>query len=83
MFRALALIIRRSKLHYTPIGVMIPETVQCNSDLPMISTCAPMISTCVPMISTYVSNIPVKHEVKELQKTAILGTVHILRKVLM
>jgi len=31
----------------------------------------------------YVSNIPGKHEVKELQKTAILGTTHILRKVLM
>ena len=30
----------------------------------------------------YVSNIPRKHEVKELQKTAILGTAHILRKVL-
>ena len=31
----------------------------------------------------YVSNIPEKHEVKELQKTATLGTAHILRKVLM
>ena len=31
----------------------------------------------------YVSNIPGKHGVKELQKTAILGTAHILRKVLM
>jgi len=31
----------------------------------------------------YVSNIPGKHEVKVLQKTAILGTAHILRKVLM
>ena len=31
----------------------------------------------------YVSNIPGKHEVKELQKTATLGTVHILWKVLM
>ena len=30
----------------------------------------------------YMSNIPGKHEVKELQKTAILGTAHILRKVL-
>jgi len=30
----------------------------------------------------YVSNIPGNHEVKELQKTAILGTAHILRKVL-
>ena len=31
----------------------------------------------------YASNIPGKQEVKELQKTAILGTAHILRKVLM
>ena len=30
----------------------------------------------------YVSNIPGNHEVKELQKAAILGTAHILRKVL-
>ena len=31
----------------------------------------------------YMSNIPGTYEVKELQKTAILGTAHILRKVLM
>jgi len=31
----------------------------------------------------YVSNIPGKHEVKELQKTAILDTAHIFREVLM
>jgi hypothetical protein len=31
----------------------------------------------------YVSTIPGNHEVKEKQKTAILGTAHILRKVLM
>ena len=31
----------------------------------------------------HLSNIPGKHEVKELQKTAILDTTHILRKVLM
>jgi len=31
----------------------------------------------------YMSNIPGKHEVKELQKTAILGTAHIILKVLM
>jgi len=30
----------------------------------------------------YVSKIPGNHEVKELQKTAILSTAHILRKVL-
>jgi hypothetical protein len=28
----------------------------------------------------YLSNIPGKHEIKELQKTAILGTAHALRK---
>jgi len=31
----------------------------------------------------YVRNIPGKHEVEELQKTAILGTAHILRKIIM
>ena len=31
----------------------------------------------------YMSNIPGKNKIKELQKTAILGTPHILRKVLM
>ena len=30
----------------------------------------------------YVGKIPENHEVKELQKTAILGTAHMLRKVL-
>jgi hypothetical protein len=30
----------------------------------------------------YVSKIPGKHEIKQLQKTAILGTAHIIRKVL-
>jgi hypothetical protein len=31
----------------------------------------------------YVSNIPGNHDVRELHKTAILGTAHMLRKVLM
>jgi len=39
--------------------------------------------TISKLFRKYVSNIPEKHEVKELQKTAILGTAHILRKVLM
>jgi len=30
----------------------------------------------------YLSNIPGKHEIKELQKTATQGTAHILRKAL-
>ena len=31
----------------------------------------------------YLNNVPGKHHIKELQKTAILGTAHTLRKVLM
>jgi hypothetical protein len=31
----------------------------------------------------YVSTIPGNHDVREIQKTAILGTAHIFRKVLM
>jgi hypothetical protein len=31
----------------------------------------------------YVSTVPGNHDVRELQKTAILGTAHRLRKVLM
>jgi hypothetical protein len=34
-------------------------------------------------IRKYVSTVSGNHEVKEIQKTAILGTAHILRKVLM
>ena len=39
--------------------------------------------TISKLFRKYLSKIPGKHEVKELQKTAILGTAHILRKVLM
>jgi len=39
--------------------------------------------TISKLFRKYVSNISGNHEVKELQKTAKLGTAHILRKVLM
>jgi hypothetical protein len=39
--------------------------------------------TILKSLRKYVSTIPGHHEVEELQKTAILGTAHILRKVLM
>jgi hypothetical protein len=38
--------------------------------------------TILKSFRKYVSNIPGNYEVKELQKTAILGTAHILREVL-
>jgi hypothetical protein len=40
------------------------------------------IRTISKSLRKYVSNIPGNYEVKELQKTAILGTAHIFRKVL-
>ena len=41
------------------------------------------LSIIIIIIIINVSKIPGKREVKELQKTAILGTAHILREVLM
>jgi hypothetical protein len=41
------------------------------------------IGTISKSFRKYVSSIPGNHEVRELWKTAILGTAHILRKVLM
>ena len=42
-----------------------------------------IIIIIIIIIIIYVSNIPGKHEVKELQKTATFGTAHTLQKVLM
>jgi hypothetical protein len=49
----------------------------------MISVSIGAKGTISKSFRKYISNIPGNHEVKEVQKTAILGTVHILRKVLM
>jgi hypothetical protein len=46
---------------------------------PVIIGATANISKC---FRKYLSSIPGKHDIKELQKTAILGTAHILRKVL-
>jgi len=48
--------------------------------IPVITLATGSISK---LFRKYVSNITGKHEVKELQKTTIIGTAHILRKVLM
>jgi len=39
--------------------------------------------SCIREMMMMMMIIPGKHEVKELHKTVILGTAHILRKVLM
>ena len=48
----------------------------------VISVIIGVTGTISKSFRKYMSNIPGNHEVKELQKTAILGTAHILRKVL-
>ena len=54
-----------------------------NNNIKVIPVIIGATGTISKSFRKYVSNIPGKHEVKELQKTAILGTVHILWKVLM
>ena len=48
----------------------------------MISVIIGATGTILKSFRKYVSDIPGNHKVKELEKTAILGTAHILRKVL-
>jgi hypothetical protein len=53
----------------------------------IIKQVTPVITGATGTISKsfrkYFSSVPGKHEIKELQKTAILGTAHTLREVLM
>ena len=49
----------------------------------MIPVIIGVIGTISKSLRQYLNNIPGKYEMKELQKTAILGTAHILWKVLM
>jgi len=52
-----------------------------NVETKMVPVIIGAIGTISKLFRKYVSYIPGKHEVKELQKTAILGTAHVLRKV--
>ena len=63
--------------------MMMMMIIKKNNNNNVISVIIRATGTISKSFRKYVSNIPVKHEVKELQKTAILGTAHILRKVLM
>jgi len=56
--------------------------ITCNVKTKVIPVITGATGTVSKPFRKYVSNIPEKHEVKELQKTAILGTAHIFRKVL-
>jgi hypothetical protein len=54
--------------------------VECKYRITIIPGVTEIISES---FGKYLSNVPGKHEIKELQQTAILGTAHILREVLM
>ena len=61
----------------------IETQLMWNSKTKVIAVIISATGTISKSFRKYVSNIPGKHEVKELQKTDILGTTQILRKVLM
>jgi hypothetical protein len=63
----------------------ITMETQCmwNVKTHVISVITGATGTVSKSFRKYLSNVPGKHEIKELQKTAILGTAHTLRKVLM
>ena len=67
-------------LKYKDLTIEIQRTLNVKTKvIPVIIGATGTISKS---FRKYVSNIPRNHEVKELQKTATLGTAHILRKVL-
>jgi hypothetical protein len=49
----------------------------------VISVIIGATGTISKSLRKYLSNVPGKHEMKEVHKTVILGTAHILQKVLM
>jgi len=67
-------------LKYKDLTIEIQRVWNINTKVIPVITWA--TGTVAKSFRKYASNIPRKHEVKELQKTAILGTAHILWKVL-
>jgi hypothetical protein len=68
-------------LKYKDLTIEIQR--MCNAETRVIPVIIGATGTISKSFRKYVSTIPGNHDVRELQKTAILGTAHILRKVLM
>jgi hypothetical protein len=68
-------------LKYKDLNIEIRRT--CNVTAKVIPVIIRAIETISKSSRQYLSNITGKNKIKELQKTAILDAVHILRKVLM
>ena len=63
-----------------PLEYNTTTTNNNNNNIPVIIGATGTISE---LPRQYLSNVPGKHEVKEMKTTVILGTAHLLRKVLM
>jgi len=72
---------RKDSETYRPYNIN-PAHVECKKQKWMPVTIGAIGST-PQSFRKYLRNIPGKHEVKELQQSAVLGTAHILRAVLM
>jgi len=66
---------------YTGLTIKIQR--MWNVKTKVIPTIIGTTGTISKSFRKYMSNIPGKHKIKELHKTAILSTAHILRNVLM
>ena len=75
------IIIKAEKiLKYEDLTIEIERV--CNVKTTVIPVIIGATGTIPKSFRKYVGNVPGSHEVRKLQKTAILGTAHILRKVL-
>ena len=68
-------------LKYEDLTIEIQRTWNAKTKVTPVITGA--TGTISKSIRKYLTNIPVEHHIKVLQKTAILGTAHKLRQVLM
>jgi hypothetical protein len=68
-------------LKYKDLTIEIQRMWNVKTSLMPVITGA--TGTITKSLRKYVSTVPRNHDVRELQKTTILGTAHILRKVLM
>jgi hypothetical protein len=68
-------------LNYKELIIEIPRIWNIKTKVTPVKIGA--TGTIAKSFRKYLSSIPGKHDIKKLQKTAILGTAHTLRKVIM
>jgi hypothetical protein len=68
-------------LKYKDLAIETQSTSMWNVQTELLPVTIGASAIILKSLRQYLSNITREHEIKELQKTAILGTTHILRKV--